>query len=150
MFPLALIRTQCCDPPIEALPQESRSYVPTHRPIRQTNPEKSSGGACTSRWFAAQRDGHCAEREHSRDAGSDGTCLAPRRSRAAKLFGIRPSYPGPCRLLSAPGKQQVCCRFGTFGPDKRRASRISSARESFQKFICAGYPRVQATPRFPR
>src|SRR6266851_7209604 len=59
MFLLALIGTHPNDAPIEALPQESVSYVPTHWPVRQTNHERSGGGACSSRCFAAQRDGHC-------------------------------------------------------------------------------------------
>src|SRR6266852_7308429 len=59
MFLLALIGTHPSDAPIEALPQESVSYVPTDWPVRQTNHERSGGGACSSRGFAAQRDGHC-------------------------------------------------------------------------------------------
>src|SRR5260370_4148909 len=59
MFLLALIGTHPSDAPIEALPQESVSYVPTHWPVRQTNHERSGGGALSSRCFAAQRDGHC-------------------------------------------------------------------------------------------
>src|SRR6266446_43424 len=39
MFLLALIGTHPSDAPIEALPQESVSYVPTHWPVRQTNHE---------------------------------------------------------------------------------------------------------------
>jgi hypothetical protein len=74
----ALIGTQSSDPPIEAPREESVSYVPTHWPIRQTNPEKSAGGACSSRFFAAQRDGDCPKRERSGNAGSDGTNQAPR------------------------------------------------------------------------
>src|SRR5712664_3891538 len=119
MFLLALIGTESSDSPIEALPKESVSYVPTHWPVRQTNHERSGGGACSSRCFAAQRDGHCPKREHSRDAGSDGTRLVPRGPRAAKLSGVWRPYPGTGRLLSAVGKQQVCRRFGTFGPAGR-------------------------------
>ena len=40
--------------------------------------------------------------------------LAPRGSRGGKLSGTWLPYFGTPRLLSAHGKQQVCCRFGTF------------------------------------
>src|SRR5882762_10351506 len=119
MFFLVLIVTQSSEPPIEALPQESVSYDSAEWPIRETNHERSGGGACSSRCFAAQRDGHCPQRERSRDAGSDGRRLAPRGPRAAKLSGVWRPYPGTRRLLSARGKQQVCCRFGTFCFSKR-------------------------------
>ena len=59
----------------------------------------------------------CLKREPSRDAGSHGTRLAPRRQRTAKFSGVWLPYPGPRYLLSARGKQQVCCWFGTFSPD---------------------------------
>src|SRR5258708_23303211 len=98
------------------LPQEPVSYDSAEWPIRQTNHERSGGGTCTSRCFAAQRDGHCPKRERSRDVGSVGRRLAPRGPRAAKLSGVWRPYPGTRRLLSARGKQQVCWRFGTFGP----------------------------------
>src|SRR5467141_35721 len=119
MFFLALIGTQSSGPPIEALAQESVSYDGAEWPIRQANHERSGGRACSSRCFAAQRDGHCPKRERSWDAGSYGRRLAPRGSRAAKLPGVWRPYPGTCRLLSARGKQQVCCRFGTFVPAGR-------------------------------
>src|SRR6266481_9299268 len=119
MFYLALIGTQTSGPPIQALPRESVSYDSAEWPIRQTNHERSGGGACTSRCFAAQRDGHCPKRERSRDARSYGRRLAPRGPRAAKLSGVWCPYPGTCHLLSAHAKQQVCCRFGTFGPAGR-------------------------------
>src|SRR6266481_9207776 len=106
MFFLTLIGTQSSDPPIEALPQESVSYVPTHWPIRQTNRERSGGGACSSRCFAAQRDGHCPKRERSRDAGSDGRRLAPRGPRAAKLSGVWLTYPSTRPLLPAHGNNR--------------------------------------------
>src|SRR5882757_2556446 len=119
MFYLALIGTQTSGPPIEALPQESVSYDSAEWPIRQTNHERSGGGACSSRCFAAQRDGHCSKRERPWDAGSYGRRLAPRGPRAAKLSAVWRPYPGTCRLLPARGKQQVCSWFGTFGPAGR-------------------------------
>src|SRR5713226_4140098 len=137
MFLLALIGTESSDSPIEALPKESVSYVPTHWPIRQTKPERSGGGACSSRCFAAQRDGHCPKREHSRDAGSDGTRLVPRGPRAAKLSGVWRPYPSTRRLLSARGKQQVCRRFGTFGPAWRMDQAALARRENHSRSLCA-------------
>src|SRR5229473_8149337 len=135
MFLLALIGTESSDSPIEALPKESVSYVPTHWPIRQTNPERSGGGACSSRCFAAQRAGHCPQREHSRDAGSDGTRLVPRGPRAAKLSGVWRPYPSTRRLLSARGKQQVCRRFGTFGPAGRMDQAALARRWKYSRSI---------------
>src|SRR5260370_34886934 len=92
MFLLALIGTESSDSPIEALPKESVSYVLTHWPIRQTKPERRGGGACSSRCFAAQRDGHCPKREHSRAAGSGGTRLVPSGPRASKPPRARRPY----------------------------------------------------------
>src|SRR5207302_1113212 len=72
-------------PRIEAAPRESASYGRADWPMRQANQERTGGGACSSRRFADQRDSHSPERERSRDAGSDGTRLASRGPRAAKL-----------------------------------------------------------------
>src|SRR5882672_789952 len=99
MFYLALIGTQTSGPPIEALPQESVSYDSAEWPIRQTNHERSGGGACSSRCFAAERDGHCPKRERSRDAGSNGSRLAPGGTRGAKLSGVWFPCPSTRRLL---------------------------------------------------
>src|SRR5712664_3507321 len=137
MFLLALIGTESSDSPIEALPKESVSYVPTHWPVRQTNHERSGGGACSSRCFAAHRDGHCPKREHSRDAGSDGTRLAPRGPRVAKLSGVWRPYTGTRRLLSAHGKQQVCYRSGTFGPAGRMDQAALARRQNHSRSLCA-------------
>src|SRR5467141_1715721 len=137
MFFLALIGTQSSGPPIEALPQESVSYDSAVWPIRQTNHERSGGGACSSRCLAAQRDGHCPKRECSRDAGSYGRRLAPRGSRAAKLSGLWRPHPGTRRLLSAHGKQQVCRRFGTFGPAGRMDQAALARRENHSRSLCA-------------
>src|SRR5258708_12622706 len=138
MFFLALIGTQSSGPPIEALPQESVSYDSAEWPIRQTNHERSGGGACSSRCFAAQRDGHCPKREHSRDAGNDGTRLVPRGPRAAKLSGVWRPYPSTRRLLSAHGKQQVCRRFGTFGPAGRMDQAALARRENHSRSLYVG------------
>lgn len=136
MFLLARIGTHPSDAPIEALPQESMSYVPTDWPIRQTNQERSGGGACSSRCYAAQRDGHCPKREHPRDAGSDGTRLAPRGPRVAKLSGVWRPYTGTRRLLSAHGKQQVCCRSRTFGLAGRMNQAALARRGEHSRSLC--------------
>src|SRR6266446_2451650 len=130
--------TQSSGPPIEALPQESVSYDGAEWPIRQTNHERSGGGACSSRCFAAQRDGHRPKRERSRDAGSDGRRLAPRGPRTAKLSGVWRPYPGTRRLLSADGKQQVCCRFGTFGPAQRMDQAALARRGDHSRILYKG------------
>jgi hypothetical protein len=141
---------QSRQPPIEAVPQESGSYGSADWPMLQANHERSSGRACLSRRFAAQRDSRCPKHERSRDAGSDGTRLAPRGPRVANLSGVWHPYPGPRRLLSAHGKQQVCCRFGTFGPAgcmyravlARRGTHSRSSREGDSR-------RLALHPTFP-
>src|SRR5260370_11951035 len=138
MFFLALRGTQSSEPPIAARTQESVSYDSAEWAIRQTNHERSGGGTGTSRCFAAQRDGHCRKRERSRDAGSFGRRLAPRGPRAAKLSGVWRPYPGTRRLLSARGKQQVCCRFGTFGPAGRMDQVALARRGDHSRILYMG------------
>ena len=108
--------TPVSQPPIRAVPTESVTYGFTHWPVRQANHETSGGGACSYKRFATQRGCNCSEHKRSRDASGDGTHLAPRRHRAVKLSGVWLPHAGPRCLLSAVGKQQVCCRFGAFSP----------------------------------
>src|SRR5258708_28983327 len=96
MFFLALIGTQSSGPPIGALPQESVSYDSAEWPIRQTNHERSGGGACSSPFFAAPREGHFPKKERPRGAGSYGKQLAPPGPPAAKLSPVWRPYPRPC------------------------------------------------------
>ena len=110
---------QSSQPPIGAVPTESVTYGFTHWPVRQANHETSGHRACSCRQFAADRGSNCPKRERSWDASSDGTCLAPRRQRDVKLSGVWLPHPGPCCLLPAVGKQQICCRIGTFSATDR-------------------------------
>jgi len=77
------------------------------------------------------------KREHSRDAGSDGTRLAPRGPRVAKLSGVWRPYTGTPGLLSAHGKQQVCYRSGTFGLAGRMNQGALARRGEHSRSLCA-------------
>src|SRR5882762_5775434 len=120
-------------PPTEAVPTESLSHGHAEGPIRQAIHETSDGGACSSRCFAVQRGSNCPKRERPRDAGSDGTRLAPRRQRALKLSGVWVPHPSPHRLLSAVRKQQVCCRLGACSPTGKMGQAELARRQSQSK-----------------
>src|SRR5216684_5912831 len=146
MFLLALIGTESSDSPIEALPKESVSYAPTHWPIRQTNPERSGGGACSSRCFAAQRDGHCPKREHSRDAGSDGTRLAPRGPRVAKpmrpsSFVRLPSHCGHIHRRKLLFSRSISARYMSVPSWGHRTLGTMSSSVVFSSWLRMKYPR---------
>jgi len=117
---------------MEAMPTELALYGRADWPVRQANPETSGGRTCSSRCFA-ERGSDCPERERSRDADSHGTRRAPRRQRAASPSGVWLTYRGPRCLLSAHGKQQVCCWFGTFSSTKTVSQAPLARRESQSK-----------------
>src|SRR5713226_39252 len=78
------------------------------------------------------------KRKRSRDEGRYGRRLAPRGPRAAKFSGVWRQYPSTRRLLSAHGKQQVCCRFGTFGPAGRMDQAALARRGDHSRILHRG------------
>src|SRR5713101_3736049 len=89
--------------------------LPTGRSDRRITKEVAVELARPDASQLSEMASHCPKREHSRDAGSDGTRLAPWGPRVAKLSGVWRPYTGTRRLLSAHGKQEVCYRSGTLG-----------------------------------
>jgi len=63
--------------------------------------------------------------------------VSARGMRIATEHVWRP-HPGTSRLLSAHGKQQVCCRFRTFGPARRRNQATLARRENYPRSLYTG------------